>query len=255
MSSSLLGEQIDLHTGGEDNIFPHHECEIAQSEGAMGREPFVRCWLHKRHIDLGSTKMSKSLGNVLTLPDIVTRGYSPLDFRYCLLSVHYRTNLKFTWKGMDDAKKARGKILEWMDDVSAQSAQAVPHPAGQTDAVLLEAHQRLRDAFDGDLNTPSALSEVFGVMNAYYAARTKKQPLFTEDLRELLSFIHDVRETFGCFVAQQLLIPSRVKELLSERAVARKQKDFAASDRLRDAILGEGYVVRDGAAGQEVRKV
>ncbi len=113
MSKKFLGETLDLHTGGEDNIFPHHECEIAQSESAF-KQPFVGLWLHKRRIDLAGEKMSKSLGNVLSIPDVVAKGYSPLDIRYYFLSVHYRTNLKFAWKGMDDAKSARRSITDWI---------------------------------------------------------------------------------------------------------------------------------------------
>ncbi len=115
MSSALLGEHIDIHTGGEDNIFPHHECEIAQSECVSGKT-FVNLWLHKRRIDLAGEKMSKSLGNVLTIPTIIEKGYSALDLRFYLLSVHYRTNLKFSWEGLDNAKIARRKIVEWMGD-------------------------------------------------------------------------------------------------------------------------------------------
>src|SRR5437763_10901941 len=92
MARKHLGTRIDIHTGGEDNIFPHHECEIAQSEGSDG-QPFVRFWLHKRRIDMGAEKMSKSLGNILTVPDVMEKGFDPLDLRYYLLSVHYRTRL------------------------------------------------------------------------------------------------------------------------------------------------------------------
>jgi len=118
MSRALLGDTIDIHTGGEDNIFPHHECEIAQSESVTGKKPFVKLWLHKRRIDLEGEKMSKSLGNTLMIPDICAKGFSPLDIRYYLLSVHYRTNLKFSWKGLEDSKKARRKIVEWMDQMN-----------------------------------------------------------------------------------------------------------------------------------------
>ncbi|MBI2117965.1 hypothetical protein HYT95_03630, partial [Candidatus Peregrinibacteria bacterium] len=131
MSRALLGDQIDIHTGGEDNIFPHHECEIAQSESVTGKKPFVRLWLHKRRIDMGAIKMSKSLGNVLSLDDIRERGFDPMDLRYYLLSVHYRTHLKFRWKGMEDARKARRAIVEWMEEIRNKSEARNPCLAGR----------------------------------------------------------------------------------------------------------------------------
>jgi cysteinyl-tRNA synthetase len=146
MSSSLLGPEIDIHTGGEDNIFPHHECEIAQSECSSGNKPFVRNWLHKRRIDLAGEKMSKSLGNVLTLPDIATRGFSPLDVRYYFLSVHYRTNLKFSFDGLESARKVRLKVVEWMEAVTTESASAVPHPKGDTDSAIQFAQDDFKAA-------------------------------------------------------------------------------------------------------------
>src|SRR3989344_1675043 len=112
MSTKFLGEEIDIHTGGEDNIFPHHECEIAQSECAYGK-PFVRIWMHKRRVNFANEKMSKSLGNILSLSDIDGAGFSPLDLKYFFLSSHYMSHTQFTWKGLEDAKKARLKIIEW----------------------------------------------------------------------------------------------------------------------------------------------
>jgi len=254
MSKSLLGPQIDIHTGGEDNIFPHHECEIAQSEAASMRSPFVRFWLHKRRIDLQSDKMSKSLGNVLTIPNVISRGYSPLDLRFYLLSVHYRTNLKFTWKGMDEAKKARFRILEWMEEVVKESGQVVPHPKGETDLQFSEAHGRFSAAMDGDLNTPAALAELFGVMNVYFSAKTARKTLYREDMREILMFIEDIKQTFGCFESEDQKVPPEIHSLLQQREAARAKNDFSESDRLRKEIGKRGFMVRDTSKGQQVRK-
>ncbi len=256
MSSALLGKEIDLHTGGEDNIFPHHECEIAQSECSSGSHPFVRTWLHKRRIDLAGTKMSKSLGNVLTIPSIVEKGYSPLDLRYYLLSVHYRTNLKFTWEGLDSAHKVRSKIVEWMEVVNTDAAKAVPHPAGESDPLIAEAIEEFTQTMNADLNTPGALAPVFTLMNHYYALRTKNFPVYTEDIRQLQNFLDIVRRTFGCFEPEAVgELPDTVQELLTERAAARMAKDFAASDRLRSAIQTLGYEVRDADGKQTVKKL
>ncbi len=255
MSSALLGAEIDLHTGGEDNIFPHHECEIAQSECSSGSQPFVRTWLHKRRIDLAGEKMSKSIGNVLTIPDIVAKGFSALDIRYYFLSVHYRTNLKFSFAGLESARKVRLKVVEWMETFSTESANAVPHPKGASDSVITDAADEFARAMNSDLNTPGALAPVFTLMNHYYAARTKKTPLYKEDVRALEEFLQTVRRTFGCFESVSSDIPAEVTALLTKREQARAAKDFKESDRLRDAIKDLGYEVRDADKKQTVKKL
>ena len=240
MSKKFLGDTIDLHTGGEDNIFPHHECEIAQSECVTG-VPFVRVFLHKRRIDMGAAKMSKSLGNILTLSDIVDKGYDAMDLRYYLLSVHYRTNLKFSWKGMDDAKKARGKVVEWMKEVTSYELRVTGSKDDQKKAI-----ERFGAAMDADLNTPAALAAVFSFMNHEHA----HGPL------ECRAFVTLVRGTFGCFDAPTAsALPETVQKLVDARAEARKTKDFAASDRLRGEIAALGYEIRDTDGGQNVRKL
>lgn len=249
MSRSLLGDQIDLHTGGEDNIFPHHECEIAQSESVTGKIPFVRLWLHRRRIDLAGEKMSKSLGNVLTLPHILERGYSALDLRYYLLSVHYRTHLKFTWKGMDDARKARKKVLEWMEEVGRTEAAPSPKTLQAGVDSLFEIFDA---AMDNDLNAPAALAAVFDAMNAYRRAESLDAPT----LRKYREFLERVRAVFGCFEPEmEEEIPDEVRSLINERARARTEKNFAESDRLRRAIRDRGYEVRDTDEGQQVKRL
>ena len=246
MARKLLGSTFDIHTGGEDNIFPHHECEIAQSE-CTGSKPFVRYWLHKRRIDLGAEKMSKSLGNVLTLPDIVEKGYSPQDLRYYLLSVHYRTNLKFTWKGMDDARKARTKIVEWMSEIENSAASA----QGSTDATVVDvALKSFRDVMNADLNTSAALAVLFDTMSDFRTAGSLHADVLVK-YRELALL---AAKTFGCFEKEAEEIPAEVTTLVVQRADARAQKNFAESDRLRDAIAALGYTVKDTAEGQQVKK-
>jgi len=247
MSTKFLGEQIDIHTGGEDNIFPHHECEIAQSEAASGKRPFVRMWVHRRHINMGEEKMSKSLGNILTLPDIEEMGFSPLDLRYYFLSVHYRTNLKFTKKGLDDAHKARRKIVEWISEINS----AVPTSEVSSGHMMDEQIEIFKKAINEDLNTPAALADVFAVMNYYYANTNVDQAT----LDKYIEFVEMVRDTFGCFEPEETEeIPAEIKKLLDQRQKARDEKDFEASDKLRDQIRDLGWEVRDEEGGQEVRK-
>ncbi len=256
MSSALLGAQIDIHTGGEDNIFPHHECEIAQSECSSGSAPFVRLWLHKRRIDLQGEKMSKSLGNVLTISSVQEKGYSALDLRFYLLSVHYRTNLKFSWEGMDEAHQVRRSILEWMEKDGAGSfspfvsegkklPEATPQDIEKFDADFSAA-------FDADLNVSGALAAVHGCIHTMNSSRSPNQS--TRDALKL--FIQKIRDTFGCFDPEVAAdIPAAVTQLKEQRAAARAAKDFAASDRLRDEIKNLGYEVRDEGKEQKIKKL
>ncbi len=252
MAEKFLGRQIDIHTGGEDNIFPHHECEIAQSE-SCGPSPFARFWLHKRRIEIAKTprgagvKMSKSLGNVYTIHDIREKGFDPLDLRYLLLSVHYRTRLKFSWKGMEDARKARRKILEWIDEMTAKVAA----PSGVPREDAGEWQQKFAGAMDSDLNTSAALGVIFDCMSW-----SRTHALGAEALAELRAFTDVIRRVFGCFEPEQEgALPEAVRNLVEERARARKGKDFAASDSLRNEILLLGFEVKDLPGGeQEVKK-
>ncbi len=256
MARKILGDTLDLHTGGEDNIFPHHECEIAQSESAMPfdaaqgkKKPFSRLWLHKRRIDLAGEKMSKSLGNVLTIPDVKDRGYSPLDLRYYFLSVHYRTNLKFTWKGMDDARQSRRSITEWI--ARGGAGESTQKNKGTVTAADVAAFSAEFDAaMDGDLNTPGALAAVFECMHKANGAASPD----AEAKAALQAFTEKIRHVFGCFEPENEAVPANVQALVDERAAARAAKDFAASDRLRDAIAALGYDVKDTAQGQQVRR-
>jgi cysteinyl-tRNA synthetase len=233
MSSKFLGEQIDIHTGGEDNIFPHHECEIAQSEGANEKQ-FVRYWVHKRRVNFADVKMSKSLGNVLLLPDILEKGFSPLDLRYFLLSGHYRSHTQFTWKGLEDARKSRLKLLEWMEDVRERGSKA-----GKEGSTGFE--ERFRDAMNDDLNTPEAIAVIFEAMTW---SRNNHQAL--------QRFTEMVRETFGCFEGGEVAVPEEIKKLASEREKARKAGEYERSDSLRREILQKGFVLEDGKDGPKI---
>ncbi len=257
MSAKILGEEIDLHTGGEDNIFPHHECEIAQSDCAFGlKEPFARFWLHKRRIDLAGEKMSKSLGNVLSVPAVVEKGYSPLDLRYYLLSVHYRTNLKFSWEGLGQARDSRRSILEWMKKGGVGAYAPVVKPGAKLPSVSVNDIQEFDDEFsvamDTDLNVSGALAVIHNCMRKMNASITPDEPTKIA----LQKFIQKIRDTFGCFESEIAeAIPSAVRALVDARAAARAKKDFQESDRLRDAIKKLGYEVRDEMKEQKIKKL
>lgn len=257
MSRAILGDTIDIHTGGEDNIFPHHECEIAQSESVTGK-PFVRIWLHKRRIDLEGEKMSKSLRNVVTISNILERGYEPADLRFYLLSVHYRTNLKFTWKGMDEAKDARRKIADAFAKVDARLKDVSVH--AETDVVAKEIEREtaaFREALDSDLNAPAALATMFAVAKIVNTLEAAASPTYSDaDLGALKTFVDLARSTFGCFdPVADVQIPADVQQLLDARSAARTAKDFTESDRLRVEIEKRGFTVKDTGTGQFLRKI
>jgi cysteinyl-tRNA synthetase len=255
MSRAILGDTIDIHTGGEDNIFPHHECEIAQSESVTGKL-FVKTWLHKRRIDLEGEKMSKSLGNVVTIADILQRGYEPADLRFYLLSVHYRTNLKFTWKGMDDAKDARRKIADAFAKVDARVEGG--GVSGEKDLVAVDIAretQAFRDALDSDLNAPAALATMFAVTKLINSLEATQGAYSDVDLGALRTFVDLARRTFGCFDRiADVQIPHDVQQLLDLRAASRTAKNFAESDRLRGEIEKRGFTLMDTGSGQSLRK-
>lgn len=254
MSRTLLGDTLDVHTGGEDNIFPHHECEIAQSECVTGK-PFVKLWIHKRRIDLAGEKMSKSLGNVITIPYILEKGLSPLDLRFYFLSVHYRTNLKFSWEGLEEAHHVRRGIMEWMEKGGAgESVPAVKpgHPLPEvTVAMVTDLERQFDAAMDQDLNVSAALAAVHACKRLTNFAASLPAPETREALEK---FIKKIRHTFGCFDAQAQSIPADIQQLIDARAAARAAKDFAASDRLRAEIETKGYEVRDTKGEQVVKK-
>ncbi len=238
---------IDIHTGGEDNIFPHHECEIAQSEAAFGH-PFVKYWLHKRRVNFANEKMSKSLGNVLSLSDIEERGFSALDLRFFFLSSHYRSHTNFSWKGLEDARKARLRVSEWVGEVGGTAVLDVRKESEESEESE-EFTQRFTQAMNDDLNTPEALAVVFEVM-----AWSRQQDNKTTGQQDnsLRDFCEMLEQTFGCFASESFEVPDEVTKLAEEREEARRAGDYARSDELRDAVKERGFVIEDLPEGPRV---
>lgn len=253
MSTHYLGEQIDIHTGGEDNIFPHHECEIAQTEAHTGAR-FVGIWMHARHLLVDNTKMSKSLGNFYTVQDILQKGYSGLELRYALTRVQYRQSLNFTLAGLDEARAAiarvngaRQKLVRVRDGADA----AGPDDLG---AAVAAAQDGFTAAMSEDLNVSEALAAVFELVGAVHRAA----PSAAAAAAALAAFarFEDVLAVFGEEPVADATgdAPAELVELLAERTQAKADKDWARADALRDRILAAGWRIVDTPEGARLER-
>lgn len=242
MSLEYLGDSFDIHTGGEDNIFPHHEAEIAQSECATGK-PFVRYWLHNRHLLVDGEKMSKSKGNFYTLEDIVEKGYSPTDLRMLFLSAHYRSQMNFTWDGLAQAKKNRETLASLADRLEDAGASTGPD-------IAAEPREKFLVAVQDDLNTPLALSILLEFSTTANTALDRQDAF---DAKPAIAFL---KEAFGLFglKREKESAPPEVRKLAALRESARLDKDFTAADELRDRILAAGWTVEDTAQGPKLKR-
>ncbi|MCI0340403.1 MAG: cysteine--tRNA ligase [Planctomycetales bacterium] len=249
MSRHYLGETLDVHMGGVDLVFPHHENEIAQSEGATGK-PFVRHFVHTGFVNLEAVKMSKSLGNVRTLDAVRTLGLAPEDFRYWALSVRYRDPIVFSEEGLVAAARARADLVA----LRKRLREATGEGTGPGTSAAAAARSRLDEALDDDLNVSAALA-------ALHELKTEMNRLLGRG--ELARADADAAEAafahadgiFGCFaVPGEEATPADVSALVLERETARKRRDFAASDRIRKDLAARGWAVEDTPAGPKVRR-
>jgi len=246
MATRLLGPQIDIHCGGVDNLFPHHEAEIAQSESCTGKK-FVRYWLHSAHLLVEGQKMSKSLGNFYTIRDLIARGFTGREIRYALLRVNYRLQLNFTFDGMVEARQSLLRLDEWtqrLRDLAADAASDKDYVPSTSDSFFA--------ALDDDLNISAALAELFKQI------RTTNQLMDANELKPaqaaaLLQWWDNINQVLQIQPDEET-IPSEAQELLDQRAAARTAKDWAQSDALRQKIAELGWTVKDTKDGQKVTK-
>ncbi len=236
MSMKYLGETFDLHTGGIDNLFPHHENEIAQAEAATGK-PFVKTWMHCAHLRVNGEKMSKSLGNFFTLRDLIEKGWTGREIRMVLINSHYRSGLNFAFDALSDARKALARLDQCLATVTDGEAPdwALAHLNDFTEAV------------NNDLNIPKAFAALFELVHDVNVHGGGPVLRVFKRMDEVLGVIFYGQKT-------QEPIPEEIQKLLDLRAVARKEKNWAESDRLRDEIHNLGWSVKDSKEGQSCFK-
>ncbi|MBR9682859.1 MAG: cysteine--tRNA ligase [Candidatus Aenigmarchaeota archaeon] len=250
MANKYLGETIDIHTGGEDNIFPHHESEIAQSEGANGK-PFVKYWMHTRHLLVNNEKMSKSKGNFYTLRDIEGKGFSPKALRYLFLSAHYRTPLNFTEENLKAAENTINNMINFLDRL--EDVEDVDKYNETIDEKINETEKKFEENLDDDLNMPEALAAIFDLVSFVNKAIDDKE-YSTENLTKTHETLMKFDKVLGVLEHDKIEITEELKELLGQRESARNDKDFKLADEIRDQLKDKGFVIEDSLSGPRLKK-
>ncbi len=252
MAMKYLGMHFDIHTGGVDNIFPHHENEIAQSEGATGH-PFVNYWMHAEHLIVEGRKMAKSFGNFYLLRDLVAKGYTGAQVRYVLLATHYRQQLNFTFQGLDAAKNALQRYNEFISNLEEYAGNG--DSRGEAEGITRRMFSGFEEALDDDLNASGAFAAVFDFIRDINRLRSENR-LSKAERDEALAEIRRVDTvlnlTFERGRAEEA--PAEVLSLVEQRTQARKNKDFKASDRIRDELTALGWVIEDTPQGPKVKR-
>jgi cysteinyl-tRNA synthetase len=246
MSMKYLGETFDIHAGGVDLEFPHHENEIAQSEGATGKL-FSKTWLHSEFLKIDNEKMAKSLGNDFTLRDILERGFSPLAIRYLLISVPYNKQLNFTFEGLKGAETTVERLQQFRRLV--REKKTVEGSDTQVKALVEKSLADFEAAMDDDLNTSVALAAIHNLVREINA-RLAKDELKTDDQQAVLDAVEKFDSVLGIFGKEQSeILDEEIEQLIEERQEARRNRNFARSDEIRDALAEKGIILEDTKEG------
>jgi len=252
MAMSILGDTIDIHCGGIDNMFPHHENEIAQSESCSGKQ-FVNLWMHSEHLVVEGKKMSKSEGNFFTLRDLLKKGYSGKQVRFMLLQTHYKTQLNFTFSGLDGVKNTLQRLQDFVQRLhEVETTESL----GVVNAILEKAHQSFAGGLADDLNISVALAAIFDMVREINGL-CDTQKVSKSEAQKIIDLMKRFDTVLGvlAFDIQDEAIPVDLEEALEKRIQARKDKNWALSDTLRDLIIQRGYIIEDTATGSRLKKV
>lgn len=252
MAMKILGETIDIHVGGIDNMFPHHENEIAQSEACSG-SPFAKIWMHAEHLVVDHKKMSKSLGNFYTLRDLLDKGFTGTQVRYLLLQTHYKTQLNFTFQGLEASKGALQRLNDFIQRLNEIDNLK---SGSEVEDICQRTLQSFADALSDDLNISAALAALFDLvreMNGLCDAGKVGK----EEAKKALGFMRQFDSVLGVltFEKQEPSIPKELQEAFERRQQARQEKNWKLADELRNFILQNGYIIEDTPHGARLKKI
>jgi len=251
MVNKYLGNQIDIHSGGKDLIFPHHENEIAQSECANGCD-FANYWMHNGYINIDNRKMSKSLGNFFTIRDI-TKKYEPQVVRFFMLSAHYRSPVNFSDLLMQQAKSSMERVYTCIENLEFLKNLAEDRELNTQENLLIadldKAKKRFIDAMDDDLNTADAISAIFDIVSSANKNLSSENKNALSAVENALSAIHELGDVLGLFQKEEKSIDNEIEELIEQRNNARKEKNWAEADRIRDELKARNIELKDTPNG------
>lgn len=251
MSMKYLGETIDIHAGGEDLIFPHHENEIAQSEASTGK-PFVNYWLHCKYLIVEGKKMSKSLGNFYTLRQLLEKGYKPRAIRYALISAHYRKQLNFTFESINNGQKAIERVEGFFGAVN-QTGNKNSYD-DKISQLVKKAETGFTNFMDDDLNISGALGTLFEFIKEVNTLYPDSQ-VPTDNKEEILVLLHKLNSVIACFEFDQNLDDEEIIKLIDSRNQARKEKHFQLADEIRDTLIEMGIILEDTKDGTRFKRI
>jgi cysteinyl-tRNA synthetase len=249
MSMRYLGETFDIHTGGVDNMFPHHENEIAQSEGASGKR-FVNYWLHSEHLMVEGIRMAKRYKNYYTLRDILDKGYSPIAVRYVLLSTHYRQQLNFTFDGLASARNGLERYNDFYNNLK-------DYPGGNSSGEAIPIIDKMLNGFesalDDDLNISPALAEVFDFIRDINRLKAENK-LSSDEGSRALAAMEKADGVLNFLIKDKATIDDEIENLITERGQAKKNRDFATADKIRSRLLEMGIILEDTQTGTKWKR-
>ena len=250
MAMKYLGETLDIHCGGVDNIFPHHENEIAQSEAATGKQ-FVRYWLHNEHLLVEGRKMAKRLGNYYTLRDLLAKGYDPKAIRYLLMSTHYRQQLNFTFEGLEAAKNAIDRLINFVHRLIDADGKGCRE---KTKTLQIDVQRRFEEAMDDDLNISVALAALFDFVREVHRLMDDNT-LSNEEAEEIYGLMRKFDRVLGVIgeVKKEEKLPKEAEELIRKREEARKTMNWETADKIREQLRAMGVIIEDTPQGVKWR--